>query len=178
MPSASGHRRGRALLLTDEVMVSRDPAFAKAGEPWATRVVFAIRAIAQRINDDANVWLAPHGLTAAKYNYLVVLYTAEKNALSLNDLATLIHTSNASVTGIVDSLERDGFLERVRHPDDRRSVIARLTPKGKAVFKRAYPAHHDRIETIMGGLSRADRKSLMGLLAKIAEGLEAQRELK
>lgn len=159
-------------MLTDEFMRPRKLAFPDAAEPWATRAVFAIRALAQRINDNANEWLAPLGLTSAKYNYLVVLYGAPGHAMTLTNLGAYIHTTSASVTGVIDALERDGFVERARHAKDRRSVIARLTPKGKAVVEEAFPLHHRNIEVLMNGLSEQDRKALVGFLAKLADGID------
>jgi DNA-binding MarR family transcriptional regulator len=153
-------------------MRPRKLAFPGVADPWATRAVFAIRAIAQRINDNANEWLAPLGLTAAKYNYLVVLYGAPRQAMTLSELGAYIHTTSASVTGVVDALERDGFVERTKHAKDRRSIFARLTPKGKNVIERAFPLHHRNIEVLMSELSAQDRKRLVGFLAKLAGGID------
>ena len=54
--------RRRILFLSDEIIKPRRKAFPN-NELWATRVVFSIRAIAQRVNDSATAWLTPYGLT-------------------------------------------------------------------------------------------------------------------
>ena len=157
-------RSKRVVLLTDEVMEPRKQAFPGVADPWSTRAVFAIRALAQGINDAANTWLAPFGLTATKYNYLVTLYRCEGQALSLNELSGYIHTSNASVTSVIDALEKDDLVERVEHPSDRRSVLARLTRKGRAATEEAFPAHHHNIELMMSRLNDDERRMLVALL--------------
>jgi DNA-binding MarR family transcriptional regulator len=168
--------RKRVVFLTDAFMQPRKLAFPGAADPWATRAVFAIRALAQRINDHANAWLAPYGLTAVKYNYLVVLYGAEGQAMALNDLAAYIHTTSGSVTGVIDALEKDAFVERARHPADRRSIIAKLTSKGKAAIEQAFPVHHRHIELLLSELTVADRRTLVGFLGKLADGIDAYDE--
>ena len=50
-------------------------------------------------------------------------------------LAEMLRVSRQSMTGILDKLERDGFLKRTAHPTDRRRKILRLQPKGKALVR-------------------------------------------
>jgi DNA-binding MarR family transcriptional regulator len=136
----------------------------------ATGAVFSIRAIAQRINDLANLWLEPFGLTAVQHNYLAVLRFSPN--LSLNELSARIHTTNASVTSMINALEARELVAREADPDDGRGVRVNLTRKGRALVDRAIPVHYRNIRAAMGELDAAERRQLVELLAKVATGFE------
>lgn len=161
----------RIVALTDAMVAPLEEQFPETYNRDSTRVFFAIRALAQRINDDANGWLAPLGLNAGNYNYLITLYAAGRNyALTQNEIRLLVHTTHASVAQMVRSLERDGLVKRTRNPRDARSVVVRLTAKGIRLVRAAAPVHHAMIEQRMAHVSRADRRRLMALLLEVNRG--------
>jgi DNA-binding MarR family transcriptional regulator len=165
-------QRKRIVQLPESMLEEHSRLFPETFERNSTLALFAIRALGQRLNDYANEWLSPFGLNAAKYNYLVVLTLSKDRQLTLNELSSLIHTSNATVGSMVDALERDGLVERVANPQDRRSTVARVTRKGLATLRRALPVHHRNIETGMRALSISEREILVKLLHKLASGFE------
>jgi MarR family 2-MHQ and catechol resistance regulon transcriptional repressor len=154
----------------DALTVARRFPFAQHHD--ATLAAFAIRALAQRINDDANEWFAPLGLTAAKYNYLVVLYTAPNRTRTLNDVVALVHTATATVTVMMANLERDGYVKRRPNADDKRSVLATLTAKGVRTVEQIGPVYHANLEAGMSELSSADRAQLLSLLLRVNAGFD------
>jgi DNA-binding MarR family transcriptional regulator len=137
------------------------------------QIFHAVRALAQRMNDGASEWLAPFGLSAAKFNYLAVLYARRRTGLSPNDLGALVHTVSGTVTSMIDALARDGLVRRDRHPSDGRSTIVRLTPKGERLFIRAADTHHRNISAPLEGLAPADRRRLLALLLRLGNALTA-----
>jgi MarR family 2-MHQ and catechol resistance regulon transcriptional repressor len=70
-----------------------------------------------------------HGLTSAGMRVLLVLLRAGDS--THREMAERCFVRPATLTGIVDTLERDGFVARRRDPDDRRSVQLSLTDKGR-----------------------------------------------
>lgn len=146
--------------------------FPESFDRNGTILMFALRALAQRVNDCTNDTLAGLGLNAAKYNYLVVLYNGGPSPMTLNELSGLIHTSNASVTSMVKALESDGFLRRSAHPEDRRSVLVRLTAKGRKIVEAAMPLHFRDMQAGLRVLSPREREVLAGLLLKLGTGFD------
>ena len=73
------------------------------------QVFHAVRALAQRMNDATSGWLAPFGLSAAKFNYLVILYARRDGGLTANELGALVHTVSGTVTSMIDGLVREGI---------------------------------------------------------------------
>jgi DNA-binding MarR family transcriptional regulator len=136
------------------------------------QLMFAVRALAQRINERANAWLAPFGLTATKFNYLAALYANRDAGLTLNEVSRFVHTSNASVTSMIDSLEREALVKRSGNPVDRRSTVVKLTPKGRALVKKAFIEHHGSIDAALKPLSAAERRVFLDLLIRVGAAFE------
>jgi len=53
-------------------------------------------------------------------------------AISAGDLAKRVGVTSGAITGVIDRLERDGWVRRLRDPDDRRKVIVEIVPERAA----------------------------------------------
>ncbi|MEU4832493.1 MarR family transcriptional regulator [Streptosporangium sp. NPDC023615] len=71
------------------------------------------------------------GVSAGALDLLVRLNAGEQG-ISIGELARSAGVSSRNVTGLVDTLEHDGLVRRVADPGDRRSVLAEITPAGRA----------------------------------------------
>lgn len=162
-------QRTGALLIPQEHLEKHRGRFPRF-KPLNAQVLFAVRALAQRINDDATERLAKLGLTARQYNYLSVIYV--EDSVTPNEIGTLIHTANPTVTSMLNSLERDGLITRKQHPGDGRSSVVRLTARGKALYEQAFQLHHDPMEETMGVLTDAERGQLVDLLVRLGDAFE------
>jgi DNA-binding MarR family transcriptional regulator len=85
-------------------------------------------------------------------------------SLSLNALAERTVTHQSSVSVVVSRLVNAGLVQRTRSPRDGRSRDIALTPKGRAVLRKAPPATQERMIEAITGLSASDRRRLAGLL--------------
>ena len=157
----------RILALTDAMVRPLEEQFPGEYNRDSTRVFFAIRALAQRINDEANGWLAGLGLNSGSYNHLITLYAAGPDyMLTQNEIRLYVHTTHASVAQMVQRLERDGLVKRTKNPSDARSMVVKLTPKGVKLMQTAAPMHHKMIEEKLRFVPTADRRRLMDLLLR------------
>jgi MarR family transcriptional regulator, organic hydroperoxide resistance regulator len=85
--------------------------------------------------DDA---LADLGLSAAEINTLACFGGA--NRRTVGELVAATAQRPSTLTGILDRLERRALVERVANPTDRRSILVRLTPAGRAQARRVTEA--------------------------------------
>jgi DNA-binding MarR family transcriptional regulator len=81
--------------------------------------------------------LKPHGLSFARYEALVLLTFTRAGSLPLGKMGRRLQVHPTSVTSIVDRLERSGHVVRRPHPEDGRTVLAEITPQGRAVVEAA-----------------------------------------
>jgi DNA-binding MarR family transcriptional regulator len=165
-------QRKQLLRLPDEMLERQAAAFPDTFERHSVVALFALRTLAQRITDYTNEALAPFGLNAAKFNYLMVLYVAPDGAMTLSELSRFIHTSNATVTSMVAALERDGLIQRRAHEIDGRSTVVSLTAKGKRLMGEAIPVHHGHWVAALADLSIVEREQLADLVIRAGTGFD------
>ncbi len=95
------------------------------------------------------------------------------NGLTMGELSQRLMVTGGNVTGVTDTLERDGLVERLPMPNDRRARIVRLTPNGKALFDRMAAVHAGWVEELISGLGEPERRELYRLLGQLKRGLGA-----
>jgi DNA-binding MarR family transcriptional regulator len=120
--------------------------------------------------------LREHGLTSpTQYNILRIL-RGEGKPLPILEIASRTITVVPGITGLIDRLERAGFVNRLRCEKDRRVIYVALTDKGiKTLADLDEPllALHRKH---MGHLSQGDLKDLIRLLEKLREPWTASDE--
>jgi DNA-binding MarR family transcriptional regulator len=104
-----------------------------------TSVMRAQQILLARLNEA----LEEFGLTFARYEALMLLYFSRAGSLPLGKMGARLQVHPASVTNLVNGLERAGFVERTPHPSDRRTTLGTITPAGRAVAEAATAALHE-----------------------------------
>ena len=117
--------------------------------------------------------LGHHGLSQGRFLTLIVMNRNPDEAASPSSLAEKVGVKRATMTGLLDRLERDDLIERRAHQQDRRKIGVRLTPKGRQVLAEMLPDYYRRVAKIVANLTEKDRLELMTLLGKVNQGLLA-----
>ena len=107
------------------------------------------------------------GLSQSRFGILFLLARADAGQLRPSELAAGIGVPRATMTGLLDGLEREGLIKRVPARDDRRAIAIHLSPKGRAFVSREVPAHCDRLSGMMAALDEAERRALDRILGKL-----------
>ena len=120
-------------------------------------------------------YFAGHGISGAKWGTLRALHRAEQDgheSLRMTELSERLLVRPPSVTGVIDRLERDGWVVRDAAPDDLRARRVRLTPAGRRIVEQVLAGHHEQIDRVMGGLSEDEQVELNRLLERLSEHLD------
>jgi DNA-binding MarR family transcriptional regulator len=99
------------------------------------------------------------------YSLLVALLTT--GPISQQQLAEKMRVNRSLVVGIVDKLERRGWLERRRDPGDRRSYRLQVTPAGQAAVQEMAPRVKEASAKMAARLTDAERARLHELLRNL-----------
>jgi DNA-binding MarR family transcriptional regulator len=99
------------------------------------------------------------------------------DGLLMSELSQRLMVSNGNITGITDNLERDGLVERILLPEDRRARKVRLTAKGRAAFDQMASTHEGWINTWLGSLNVEEQQMLYLLLGKLKQGIRDEANL-
>jgi DNA-binding MarR family transcriptional regulator len=116
--------------------------------------------------------LARHNITQGRFSVLLILMNrCDGDAATLGpaELADAAGVSRATMTGLIDTLERDGLVTRAPDTVDRRMMLVRLTAKGRALLEDILPDHFKRMTWLMSPLSEFERQTLVLLLNKIQQ---------
>ena len=107
------------------------------------------------------------GLTMPRYDVLMQLDIAG-GKLGLSDLASTIVLSPSGLSKLLDRMEGSGLIRRVPDPRDARSTFAQITPRGRAVVRKARDRHHAWLQRAFGDVlddrDLADLTRVMGRL--------------
>jgi DNA-binding MarR family transcriptional regulator len=117
-------------------------------------------------------YFASHNITPGRFAVLMLLLKKTKGCTAAGtpaELAEMSGVTRATMTGLIDTLERDGLVKREPDPTDRRMMSVNLTPKGVGLMHEILPGHFQRIASLMAPLNEGERKTLVRLLTKIQQ---------
>jgi DNA-binding MarR family transcriptional regulator len=130
--------------------------------------VTSIMRVQQLLMADLNALLKPLDLTFPRYEALMLLQFSRRGSLPLGKIGDRLQVHRTSVTNIVDQLERSGYVQRVPHDEDRRAVLAEITPAGRRAAEAATEAMH-AAGFCLDGADRDDLETIVAILDGVRE---------
>lgn len=132
-------------------------------DPSAIHTSLALMRVGSELLEAFEHTFASHGLSSGRF---AVMMTLRRNpdGLSPAELADLVCVTRPTMTGLLDTLDKGGLIERRPHPEDHRAQTVSLSRSGRALLHRMLPSHFRRHAALMAGLSRAERDELVRLL--------------
>lgn len=112
-----------------------------------------------------------YDLSEGRFSVLMRLLGEPGQMLSPSQLAQSLGVTRATMTRLLESLERSGLVERRLDVDDRRMWLITLTPSARSHLEEMLPSHFQRIKQVMDVFSEAERDQLIALLLKLEEYL-------
>jgi DNA-binding MarR family transcriptional regulator len=134
-------------------------------------VTVRIARLARELRYRLDALLSPHGLTGVQFGLLNRL--ASTDGLVQADLGRRMAIEPATLTGIVQRLEREGWVWRACDPDNRRLQRVWLTEKARAALPGLQRLQAQHRRRALAGLSSADLTRLEDLLERIEGNLSA-----
>ena len=145
-----------------------------AGAVEATLVLLRV---ASDVLEGMGAHFARNGTSQGRYLVLMMLdRPCAPTGMLPSEIAEKLGVTRATVTGLLDGLERDDLISREMHREDRRAVCIQLTSKGREFLAHLLPDHYRRIAGLMAHLDGDERRQLVALLAKVAQGQDALRD--
>jgi DNA-binding MarR family transcriptional regulator len=114
------------------------------------------------------------GLTVSQSYSMRDLYL--KGPRSMSELATQLGVRLSTMTGVIDQLEAKGLVERVDHPEDRRSLQVRLTPEGKKLYQSAREAFFSHLAPLVENRSPAECDTIISFIEEVTGAIRGWRE--
>ncbi len=140
-------------------------------EAQSEQVLGCLRRIGHIMDVRSRFLMANHGLSAPQAMVLRELARGGE-ALSICDLTRRVHLSQATLTGIVDRLQKQGLLRRLRSGVDRRRTVLVLTEEAAQRLGRMPTLLHEHFLDRFSSLSGGERNSLVKALQRVLEMME------
>lgn len=113
------------------------------------------------------------GSTLPRFDVMSAL-NRQPDGMLMSDLSRFLLVSNGNVTGIVDRLVSDGFVQRSTRDGDRRTSIVRLTEAGAQRFAAMAVEHERWIDELLGDVSEDDARRLSSMLKAFRSNWESE----
>lgn len=108
------------------------------------------------------------GTTLPRFDLMAQL-ERHPEGLKMNELSRRMMVTGGNVTGITDQLVKEGLVERLAQPADRRAFRIRLTRAGAKAFAEMAREHEAWIVGLLSGLGKREHQDLLALLAKVKQ---------
>ncbi len=129
-------------------------------------VVVALRQIIRAMELHSRKLVHDYGLTGPQLAILRDL--GHLGEISVGKIAEDVNLSSATVTGILDRLERHGFVLRTRSSMDKRKVLVALTDNGKAVLQRAPGLLQEKFMAQFSNLETWEQTMILSAFQRVA----------
>lgn len=113
-----------------------------------------------------------HGLSHAALNALAVI-EGNGSPMAAGEVGAHMHITSGTMTSVLDTLERNGYVERLTDPDDRRRVLVDVTPDAQAVLDRLLPEVVQTTTAVMSGFDDEELLQFLDTLARIRVAIAA-----
>lgn len=109
-------------------------------------------------------------LTPAQFKTLFMIRRMQPCKMST--LSEHSYVSTSSLTIMLNKMVKDGLVERLNDPADRRVVRVRLTPSGEALLRQVEAKNIGLLETKLASLPAAEKDKLIEFLPKVSRLLD------
>jgi DNA-binding MarR family transcriptional regulator len=114
------------------------------------------------------------GLTQPQYAVLLELLQAYPEPLTMTAISCKLYITKPAVTNLVDRLEKNGFLKRVNHPNDRRISLLEILPEGKKIAENIRSRFLDVMMDAVKQQSEGEKKTIQRFYSLLSDSIEAE----
>lgn len=144
-----------------------------SANPYEDEILRSLRRITRAIDLYSRQLAASCGLTGPQLVCLRALGVAD--GITPGGLAREVDLSQATVTGIIDRLEKQGMVARLRDDKDRRRVSLRLTASGRSLLDKAPSPLQDQFVQRLGMLPEEEQRSIDMTLRRVVDMMGAEK---
>jgi DNA-binding MarR family transcriptional regulator len=132
-------------------------------------LVLRVLTTAQALEKAAHRIFKPRGLTPAQFNVLSLL-AQQPDGMRASDLAGALIVDPSNVTGLLKRMKRENLLAELENTHDRRQYIVGLSPKGRAVWRKAHREYEKRLAALIAPLSKSEHAAAEKVLQALTDG--------
>jgi DNA-binding MarR family transcriptional regulator len=130
-------------------------------------ICFNLGRVMRKVSDYYDQRLSPFNLTPPQFFVAAALWMGD--GIGMSELGERVSLDSSTLTGIIDRMERNGYVERRQNPDDRRSVLLFLTPKAREIGPSVLQFADELDASLRRPFSKEDMDTFERVLRSLAE---------
>ena len=139
---------------------------------YLNRLFFLVAGVYLNVKRKVESLIAPYNLTYPQYGVLSI--AASGNLSSQKAIADALDTDTTTVTVIVDSLEKKGFVDRIQNTEDRRTKVIRPTEAGIGALREATRVIDAYRSKLLPHLNEEEVRVAIGMLDQMYDFLKSE----
>jgi DNA-binding MarR family transcriptional regulator len=140
-------------------------------------IIVKVQRLGKSVSALLSTDLEAHGLTEGKFYVLVYLHCQTDGgdlSASPSDIADGLGVTRGTITGLLDGLERDGYVERQHDTDDRRALTVTMTQKARDFVDNFEPHSAIALSKALN-IGAQEKRRLLDALSEIESAVESVR---
>ena len=140
------------------------------GLDTAARVMGKLFALAPRLVEVQDIGAREYGMSYARGRVVAALTVS--GPVLMRALSEDVGVTPRTITGLIDALEKDGWVERRAHPTDRRATIVALTPAAEVAFAKLNQNYGHLSQDLVSGIPETDLHAALRVIEHISARLD------
>jgi DNA-binding MarR family transcriptional regulator len=166
------HLKHKKIVSTQSKMNQDNSTDLISGDIIVGQVMIALRKIIRAIDMNSKKLVKRVGLTGPQ---LLILQEISRNVeITAGEIANAVSLSQATVTGILERMEKRELLTRQRSETDKRRIMVRITQEGKDILKNAPPIMQEAFVERFDNLQEWEQTMILSALQRLVAMMEAK----
>jgi DNA-binding MarR family transcriptional regulator len=141
-----------------------------AVDPLSMHSHILLRKLSSDFETNLENFFSQYNLSTGRFTLLMILKSAP-NGLMPSEMAQKVGVTQATISGLINSLEKAELVKREVHERDGRSFVIRLTEKGVQLFENITPIYYGRVNQFWSSFDENEKRSLSLLFGRMIEGI-------
>lgn len=146
-------------------------------DPYSLYTYLTLRKVSNDLENALEGYFSSYGVSTGRFTLLMILSSAD-NGLMPSELATECGVTQATISGLLNGLEKSQLIVRETHSHDGRAYVIKLSLKGQELLTKVKPEFLICINKMMSGFNLEEKKGMVDLLHRFNSTLACLMDLK
>lgn len=124
--------------------------------------------VATELENHMDSLLAPYNLSSGRFTLLYLLSDAPEGLMP-SELSQRVGVTQATISGLINGLEKAELIKRELHQKDGRSFVIKIADKGEALIKEIFPLWAPKVAAFWNQISADEKTGMNSILEKMVK---------
>ncbi|KYG63355.1 MarR family transcriptional regulator [Bdellovibrio bacteriovorus] len=129
-----------------------------------------LRKVTTEMEINLDSFFSRYSLSSGRFTLMILLQRATQGMMP-SELAQKVGVTQATISGLINSLEKADIVKRTTHEKDGRSFVILLTDKGRALCDEIMPHYHQRITQFWSEFNENEKPQINGFLERMIRSI-------